>query len=91
MLCSATCAFLLDDMSGGLIQHIVEDSWRTSGFRLLQKILFGACKHVLEVDIGYLSITCSNKYVTSYDKSPINCLQCFLTRKFITSSFTNNV
>ena len=46
---------------GGLIQHIVDDSWRVQGFRNLQAITFGACKHALEVDLGFLIITCATK------------------------------
>uniref|UniRef100_M4AP74 F-box protein 38 n=1 Tax=Xiphophorus maculatus TaxID=8083 RepID=M4AP74_XIPMA len=42
---------------GGLIQHVVEDSWRSGGFRNLHTIVFGACKNALEVDLGYLIIT----------------------------------
>ena len=46
---------------GGLFQHVVEDSWRVQGFRQLHKIVFGACKHALEVDLGYLMITAANR------------------------------
>ncbi len=46
---------------GGLIQHVVEDSWRVAGFRQLHKIVFGSCKHALEVDLGYLMITAANR------------------------------
>ncbi|XP_062856607.1 F-box only protein 38 isoform X2 [Trichomycterus rosablanca] len=42
---------------GGLIQHVVEDSWRSGGFRNLHTVIFGACKNALEVDLGYLIIT----------------------------------
>ncbi|XP_048240772.1 F-box only protein 38-like [Haliotis rufescens] len=45
---------------GGLIQHIVEDSWRVSGFSQLQTVMFGACKHAQEVDLGYLMITAAH-------------------------------
>ncbi|XP_019643539.1 PREDICTED: F-box only protein 38-like [Branchiostoma belcheri] len=45
---------------GGLIQHVVEDSWRTRGYRNLTKIVFGACKNALEVDLGFLVITAAN-------------------------------
>ncbi|XP_035684393.1 F-box only protein 38-like isoform X1 [Branchiostoma floridae] len=45
---------------GGLIQHVVEDSWRTRGYRNLTKIAFGACKNALEVDLGFLVITAAN-------------------------------
>ncbi|XP_078810035.1 F-box only protein 38 isoform X2 [Oryzias latipes] len=45
---------------GGLIQHVVEDSWR-SGFRNLHTIVFGACKNALEVDLGYLIITAARR------------------------------
>ena len=41
---------------------MVEDSWRVQGFRQLHKIVFGACKHALEVDLGYLMITAANRY-----------------------------
>ncbi|XP_023930540.1 F-box only protein 38-like [Lingula anatina] len=44
---------------GGLIQHVVEDSWRSYGFSNLKKIAFGTCKHALEGDLGHLVITCS--------------------------------
>uniref|UniRef100_A0A674PBT4 F-box protein 38 n=1 Tax=Takifugu rubripes TaxID=31033 RepID=A0A674PBT4_TAKRU len=46
---------------GGLIQHVVEDSWRSGGFRNLQTIVFGACKNALEVDLGYLIITAARR------------------------------
>lgn len=46
---------------GGLIQHVVEDSWRTGGFRNLHTIVFGACKNALEVDLGYLIITAARR------------------------------
>ncbi|CAN9514550.1 unnamed protein product [Ophioblennius macclurei] len=46
---------------GGLIQHVVEDSWRSGGFRNLHTIVFGACKNALEVDLGYLIITASRR------------------------------
>ncbi|XP_056140000.1 F-box only protein 38 [Lampris incognitus] len=46
---------------GGLIQHIVEDSWRSGGFRNLHTIVFGACKNALEVDLGYLIITAARR------------------------------
>ncbi|KAM9470900.1 F-box only protein 38 isoform 2-T3 [Clarias gariepinus] len=45
---------------GGLIQHVVEDSWRSGGFRNLHTIVFGACKNALEVDLGYLIITAAH-------------------------------
>ena len=48
-------------VSGGLFQHVVEDRWRNSAFRGLEKIAFGACKNALEVDLGYLLIACSRK------------------------------
>ena len=44
------------------MQHVVEDSWKMNGFRQLQKIQLGACKHALEVDLGYLIVTCSQRY-----------------------------
>lgn len=46
---------------GGLIQHVVEDSWRSGGFRNLHTIAFGACKNALEVDLGYLIITAARR------------------------------
>ncbi|XP_007541730.1 F-box only protein 38 isoform X2 [Poecilia formosa] len=46
---------------GGLIQHVVEDSWRSGGFRNLHTIVFGACKNALEVDLGYLIITAARR------------------------------
>uniref|UniRef100_A0A8C5GXU0 F-box domain-containing protein n=1 Tax=Gouania willdenowi TaxID=441366 RepID=A0A8C5GXU0_GOUWI len=46
---------------GGLIQHVVEDSWRSGGFRNLHTIVFGACKFALEVDLGYLIITAARR------------------------------
>ncbi|XP_044218864.1 F-box only protein 38 [Thunnus albacares] len=46
---------------GGLIQHVVEDSWRSGGFRNLHTIVFGACKNALEVDLGYLVITAARR------------------------------
>ncbi|XP_038651518.1 F-box only protein 38 isoform X3 [Scyliorhinus canicula] len=46
---------------GGLIQHVVEDSSRSGGFRNLQTIVFGACKNALEVDLGYLIITAARR------------------------------
>ncbi|XP_056626023.1 F-box only protein 38 [Triplophysa dalaica] len=46
---------------GGLIQHVVEDSWRSGGFRNLHTIVFGACKNSLEVDLGYLIITAARR------------------------------
>ncbi|XP_026136702.1 F-box only protein 38-like isoform X2 [Carassius auratus] len=46
---------------GGLIQHVVEDSWRSGGFRNLHTIVFGACKNALEVDMGYLIITAARR------------------------------
>ncbi|TRY60147.1 hypothetical protein DNTS_006453 [Danionella cerebrum] len=46
---------------GGLIQHVVEDSWRSVGFRNLHTIVFGACKNALEVDLGYLIITAARR------------------------------
>ncbi|XP_055368427.1 F-box only protein 38 isoform X2 [Betta splendens] len=46
---------------GGLIQHVVEDSWRSGGFRNLHTIVFGACKNALEVDLGYLAITAARR------------------------------
>ncbi|KAL0973981.1 hypothetical protein UPYG_G00213850 [Umbra pygmaea] len=46
---------------GGLIQHVVEDSWRSGGFRNLHTIGFGACKNALEVDLGYLIITAARR------------------------------
>ncbi|KAF6737378.1 F-box only protein 38 [Oryzias melastigma] len=46
---------------GGLIQHVVEDSWRSAGFRNLHTIVFGACKNALEVDLGYLIITAARR------------------------------
>ncbi|XP_043925305.1 F-box only protein 38 [Protopterus annectens] len=46
---------------GGLIQHVVEDSWRSGGFRNLHTIMFGACKNALEVDLGYLIITAARR------------------------------
>ncbi|KAM8848717.1 F-box only protein 38 isoform 1-T2 [Synchiropus picturatus] len=46
---------------GGLIQHVVEDSWRSGGFRNLHTIAFGACKNALEVDLGYLVITAARR------------------------------
>ncbi|XP_026773524.2 F-box only protein 38 isoform X1 [Pangasianodon hypophthalmus] len=45
---------------GGLMQHVVEDSWRSGGFRNLRTIVFGACKNALEVDLGYLIITAAH-------------------------------
>ncbi|ELU08168.1 hypothetical protein CAPTEDRAFT_226324 [Capitella teleta] len=45
----------------GLFQHVVEDSWRTEGFRHLQHIEFGACKYAVEADAGYLCIACSSQ------------------------------
>ena len=53
---------MLHAFAGCLFQHVVEDSWRMSGFRHLQKIQFGACKHALETDLGYLAITCSTRW-----------------------------
>ncbi|XP_041079376.1 F-box only protein 38-like isoform X4 [Polyodon spathula] len=50
---------------GGLIQHVVEDSWRSGGFRNLHTIVFGACKNALEVDLGYLIITAARSAVFS--------------------------
>ncbi|XP_055284701.1 F-box only protein 38 isoform X6 [Moschus berezovskii] len=46
---------------GGLIQHVVEDSWRSGGFRNLHTIVLGACKNALEVDLGYLIITAARR------------------------------
>ncbi|XP_069754855.1 F-box only protein 38 isoform X2 [Narcine bancroftii] len=46
---------------GGLIQHVVEDSSRSGGFRNLHTIVFGACKNALEVDLGYLIITAARR------------------------------
>lgn len=46
---------------GGLIQHVVEDSWRSGGFRNLHTVVFGACKNALEVDLGYLIITAARR------------------------------
>uniref|UniRef100_A0A8C2J604 F-box protein 38 n=1 Tax=Cyprinus carpio TaxID=7962 RepID=A0A8C2J604_CYPCA len=46
---------------GRLIQHVVEDSWRSGGFRNLHTIVFGACKNALEVDLGYLIITAARR------------------------------
>ncbi|XP_059371817.1 F-box only protein 38-like [Carassius carassius] len=46
---------------GGLVQHVVEDSWRSGGFRNLHTIVFGACKNALEVDMGYLIITAARR------------------------------
>lgn len=46
---------------GGLIQHVVEDSWRSGGFRNLHTIVLGACKNALEVDLGYLIITAAHR------------------------------
>ncbi|XP_026103904.1 F-box only protein 38-like [Carassius auratus] len=46
---------------GGLVQHVVEDSWRSGGFRNLHTIVFGACKNALEVDLGYLIITAARR------------------------------
>ncbi|XP_060065718.1 uncharacterized protein LOC132546039 [Ylistrum balloti] len=42
---------------GGLIQHVVEDSWRIEGFKKINHLKFGACKFILEMDVGYLVIT----------------------------------
>ncbi|OWF49713.1 uncharacterized protein LOC110451330 [Mizuhopecten yessoensis] len=42
---------------GGLLQHVVEDSWRIGGFKKINHLKFGACKFILEMDIGYLVIT----------------------------------
>lgn len=65
-------------VAGGLFQHVVEDSWRPGGFRLLDRILFGACKHVLETDAGYLCITCSAKWVCAFS----SCFFLFLFFSF---------
>ncbi|XP_069507529.1 F-box only protein 38 isoform X2 [Ambystoma mexicanum] len=46
---------------GGLIQHVVEDSWRSGGFRNLHTVVVGACKNALEVDLGYLIITAARR------------------------------
>ncbi|KAG9490648.1 hypothetical protein GDO78_006130 [Eleutherodactylus coqui] len=46
---------------GGLIQHVVEDSWRSGGFRNVHTIVLGACKNALEVDLGYLIITAARR------------------------------
>ncbi|XP_062909546.1 F-box only protein 38 isoform X1 [Mobula hypostoma] len=46
---------------GGLIQHVVEDSSRSGGFRNLHTVVFGACKNALEVDLGYLIITAARR------------------------------
>ncbi|XP_004696768.1 F-box only protein 38 isoform X3 [Echinops telfairi] len=46
---------------GGLVQHVVEDSWRSGGFRNLHTIVLGACKNALEVDLGYLIITAARR------------------------------
>lgn len=46
---------------GGLIQHVVEDNWRMQSFRHLEKVTLGACRHALELDIGYLSLACALK------------------------------
>ncbi|XP_047210581.1 F-box only protein 38 isoform X2 [Girardinichthys multiradiatus] len=46
---------------GGLIQHVVEDSWRSGGFRNLHTLVFGACKNALEVDLGYIIITAARR------------------------------
>ncbi|XP_033760977.1 F-box only protein 38-like [Pecten maximus] len=42
---------------GGLIQHVVEDSWRIEGFKKINHLKFGACKFILEMDVGYMVIT----------------------------------
>ena len=55
--------FQLICATGGLIQHVVEDNWRMGAFRQLTKITFGACRHALEVDLGYLAITCAQRWV----------------------------
>ncbi|CAH1786496.1 unnamed protein product [Owenia fusiformis] len=44
---------------GGLIQHLVEDSRRSRGYRSLRKIVLASCKHALEVDLGYMMLTCA--------------------------------
>ncbi|KAK6166773.1 hypothetical protein SNE40_023395 [Patella caerulea] len=46
---------------GGLLQHVVEDSWKSQGFRMLTTIIFGGCKNALELDLGYLLITAANR------------------------------
>ncbi|XP_029634616.1 F-box only protein 38 [Octopus sinensis] len=66
---------------GGLIQHIVDDSWRVQGFRNLQAITFGACKHALEVDLGFLIITCEAKLTDL-------CVQPSLTKDNLFSALT---
>lgn len=52
--------------TGGLLQHVVEDSWRIQGFKKIHHLKFGACKFTLEMDIGYLVITAAPKYVTAH-------------------------
>ncbi|ESO83751.1 hypothetical protein LOTGIDRAFT_196970 [Lottia gigantea] len=46
---------------GGLIHHIVEDSWRANGFRQLTNVLFSSCRNALEMDLGFLLITAADK------------------------------
>ncbi|XP_056012964.1 F-box only protein 38-like isoform X2 [Ostrea edulis] len=46
---------------GGLIHHVVQDSWQMNAFRQLRCIRFGACRHALEMDLGFLIITAAQK------------------------------
>ncbi|GAB1597530.1 F-box only protein 38-like [Argonauta hians] len=66
---------------GGLIQHIVDDSWRVQGFRNLQAITFGACKHAMEVDLGFLIITCEARLTDL-------CVQPSLTKDNLFAALT---
>jgi len=74
---------------GGLLQHIVEDSWRTMSFRSLQKILLGACKYVLEVDLGYLAITCCSRLEELIVQSSLTKDSLFSSLHLATVQFPN--
>lgn len=44
---------------GRLLQRVMEDNYRRGSFRKLEKIVFGACRNVVETDIGFLMLASS--------------------------------
>ncbi|KAL3871767.1 hypothetical protein ACJMK2_039745 [Sinanodonta woodiana] len=44
---------------GGLLQHIIVESWKYHGYSRLVRLKIGACKSALETDLGYLMIASS--------------------------------
>lgn len=74
---------------GRLLQRVMEDNYRRGSFRKLEKIVFGACRNVVETDVGYLMLASSHSLTDVSLQPSLSRDSLMLSLKMAEAAFPN--